>query len=837
MNFPRPSTAGVFFALSDKMTEAITSASGTAKWYLLNHDNIVRLRNSVGFHAALAQLIDALMERVVVPCQLTNAGASPSSLQSADFGNTYSAAQSKYPNLIGTSLPDTLANHLTRAKIGKETRYAPFEFWRDLFKSCREVGIMTGPVTLTASDGKQVKVYPPALPPVNDWLYEEDVIIPSTASTPWFSDTLPEEQKNQIMGVGSGAVDITETFDEDGTPPSATTSDYLSSLVLSLGTPWSGFALDRLPPVDFCGLLVHNLWEGFNGYDSWEFVIGENNDYPYRPRWIDGTVSRRASLTAMQLYQIWLSLMWANWAELGLSVMVQHENKTRTVVYDVSTDGMISVSYDNTETTPLTKTNIVRWERGISYDCQPSYGSFPDRSGTVDFDFYVPDISWNAMHPEEGSDSDSSEDVPSLWDEYYKTPGYARFQAAEQAYFSLQSTAWLFQQGNYCLVYVWVGQDNPVTRLTDNGNDTIDFIRDTMRDTGVTAPLVGFRHSDASGSDTDPWWDEYLTAMEAANYLAVINEYNAAYAADDGVGLDVTDKLMENVQVEWEWEDGSKHSDPPPLPSVTLTVTAYALNPKMPETGSPDIPASTFTPKFSPSTSSSTGNPVWPAYDYIQAGYVASENVACALKFHECLADHSLVSGEFVQGRNISNFDIFQLKVGGSVGTVTEATPVTVAADMLAADDLLPAVEEFPMPAGSSYQYPSQLPTMRMVIPDVYATGYSATLPEGYDDWYGQMPLPLTAWYHPNRSVQTSDGDWLPYKITDSSNKTVWQYTGSDYAGFSIGFEIDGGGSLQSAEAADFGDFGSEWAQLDISAKCGLRAVWNWKSMPVVFSD
>lgn len=148
MTFPVPGVAGVFLNLSQRVKGAITS--GGAAHYLIGRSP-ERLRNHLGFHGAIAEFMDALLERAVLPYQTTPSLPSLTVLPSVDFPGHDSPppGESPSPELYApVSLDPVISTARKRARLGHEKRLAPLEFWKAMFRGSDALARFAGPVEL-----------------------------------------------------------------------------------------------------------------------------------------------------------------------------------------------------------------------------------------------------------------------------------------------------------------------------------------------------------------------------------------------------------------------------------------------------------------------------------------------------------------------------------------------------------------------------------------------------------------------------------------------------------------------------------------------------------------
>ena len=178
MTFPVPRVSGVFLSLPPRVSGAI--ADGSAAHYLLGR-NPTRLRNHLGFHAAIAEFVDALLERAVIPYQTTPSLPSLTILPGVDFPGHDSPppGESPSPELYApVSLDPVISTARKRARLGHEKRLAPLEFWRAMLLGSDALARFSAPVRITggvpdedsgsdsdSDDEPDVTVYPSVLCP------------------------------------------------------------------------------------------------------------------------------------------------------------------------------------------------------------------------------------------------------------------------------------------------------------------------------------------------------------------------------------------------------------------------------------------------------------------------------------------------------------------------------------------------------------------------------------------------------------------------------------------------------------------------------------------------
>ena len=336
MTFPVPSVAGVFLSLSNRLETAITD--GSAAHYLLGRTP-TRLRNHLGFHAALAEMADALLERAVLPYQITSSLPSLTVLPTAQLSGT-----DVLPVQIEakTSLPALLATVAKRAKLGTEKRYAPLEFWRAILDGINSLSSSQGtflwPRNAASEDYADVVIYPSICYTIGDFGYYGrfvDLYDSGWGEHPYMDDVVSKETHDLVSY---------------STDRGYTTVYMLSRLMFDFEYEtalWERvfaylkYKLIYLPmfSIEICAIEKANVpslpVEKALSLLAWSPM----EPYPYEYGYESRKPTARPNLDLLRVYQILLGCFWANWAKMKVQIKVPHLVTTRTVVYTVNWDG------------------------------------------------------------------------------------------------------------------------------------------------------------------------------------------------------------------------------------------------------------------------------------------------------------------------------------------------------------------------------------------------------------------------------------------------------------------------------------------------------------------
>lgn len=181
MTFPTPEVAGVFLNLSQRVKGAITS--GKAAHYLIGGAP-ERLRNNLGFHGAIAEFVDALLERAVLPYQTTISLPNLAVLPDANLPGHDPVPQGETPPpevYAPVSFDSVISTARKRARLGHEKRLAPLEFWKAMFRGSDALARFRGPVVFPtdagggSDDGDEpdIAIYPPVMFPDSGESYHD----------------------------------------------------------------------------------------------------------------------------------------------------------------------------------------------------------------------------------------------------------------------------------------------------------------------------------------------------------------------------------------------------------------------------------------------------------------------------------------------------------------------------------------------------------------------------------------------------------------------------------------------------------------------------------------
>lgn len=465
MRFPVPGVAGVFLSLSGRLKTAVTD--GSAAHYLLGRTP-TRLRNHLGFHAALAEMSDALLERAVLPCQTTSSLPSLAVLPTARFSGTGALR-----SFVG--LPEALSNPSYRRQLGSERRFAPLEFWQAVIRGSGDLAQRADPLPVDAPtvQDANVAVYPPCLAPMQ---WEDPVLswweygfqdMRGVAWDPAPSYRCPGSLEGEVPDCPA-AYDVPDMLYRPG---GEDLFFHGRSLAMLLHLPFDCGSPDAdselwYPDPSFFNRLFPFLFYLTGGYsspevpdgDSWgaSFLYGASRstgepepvrahlsesalgfwDYTPGPRGGPLKLTCRPDLDLLRIYQILLGSMWANWARLRLRAEVPHVMETVVRTWTAGSDGVWGEPVDtrpsdgNKTCAEYYEVQRARW----SLSCTPD-SEFDHTYGCeVAFRFNVP----VGRHSNEGGESEGVvEDYPFL-DPLALTPEEAtamtdRVRAAEAA--------------------------------------------------------------------------------------------------------------------------------------------------------------------------------------------------------------------------------------------------------------------------------------------------------------------------------------------------------------------------------------------------------------------
>ena len=884
MTFPVPSVAGVFLSLSDRLKTAITD--GSAAHYLLGR-NPTRLRNHLGFHAALAEMADALLERAVLPYQITSSLSSLTVLPTAQLSGT-----DVLPVQIEakTSLPALLATVAKRAKLGTEKRYAPLEFWRAILDGINSLSSSQGaflwPRNAASEDYADVVIYPSICRVIGDYVEGMD--------THTFIDLFDAEW---LVGSNFNIADVvvkdTNTlvcwsFDR------GTSSAYMLSKL--------GFDFEY--ETETWHMIFAHFWLSLIGSPS---AVVEREQIPSLPsekldaiaNWspmeplqyydIGRKPTARPNLDLLRVYQILLCCFWANWARMKVQIKVPHLVTTRTVVYTVNWDGSLTTDSDSTETDVTMYTNKLEWTHDVSWSTNGEWSREHTYNGGITY--Y---LSLSLLTATEHIVNQSSGELPQGYESAIETyfQKNADVNAVRSIIKSYLDGVWQNHGGGWVELIVWSGgsgrgTDDIHSRVSVNSSFTdapADELLAALKEllwyydcSGATS-LGALVHYSGGGFS----WDSVTADASIIQSLKDFSDAARAFNALGGlVGYkrDITNilrKLIEDGDATVVWDGGvSPEEDAADYPRTTsLTVVSSETHPVV-ESGGSYLRALIMT--GSPAAGSRTSP--WPARSVIDGSYVKSEKTALGARFRDDIresydeshqtsrqvgyynyvADSSMHDGaggyRATRGTNGSGEraptgNIFRRLMVGSVdmsdGDPAEAPSASV-------EELVASLIESPnnnitMPTGVGG-------TLPMSLLGIFPHGAPGEEPDDGDNIYG---VTHHAWYHRDLSPKIyyiyRDGRWevvivppggeapagavysyyLPYCITRGGEEIViWAYSVDGTTNLTIHdfFTYYYYGKSPSGSAATLPN--DDRLVVDLSRHLAVRAEWNWKSMPV----
>ena len=881
MTFPVPSVAGVFLSLSNRLKTAITD--GSAAHYLLGRTP-TRLRNHLGFHAALAEMADALLERAVLPYQITSSLSSLTVLPTAQFsgrGNQDPPVQ-VYAKV---DLPRLLATAAMRSMLGTEKRYAPLEFWRAIFDGINSLSSsqleVLWPRNAASEDYADVVIYPSICRTIGSFgeygnlvdLYDSGW---DTTYNLYLYDVVPKEVHDLVF----------HDWDRG-----YQTAYMLSKLIFD-------FAYET----ESWGRIFGYLQLKLIATDSWMLSIVENEHIaslpvekavaliPWSPmEAATGQETRkptaRPNIDLLRIYQILLGCFWANWAKMKVEVKVPHLVTTRTVVFTVSWDGSLTTDSDDTETDVAVYTNKLEWSHDVSWSTNGEWSREHTYNGGITY--Y---LSISLLTATINIVNQSSGELPQ---------GY---EAALGTYFqknadisSLRSTIKSYLDGVWqnhgrCWVslIVWEG---------GSGRTTQEVTLDSSFTDSAADMLLAYLKEHLSSYDCSGmtslgayWWyganfDREGLISDATTIQALKDFSAAAQAIEEFGGLvgykrDITDilrRLIEDGDATVVWDGGvSPEEDAAEYPrSISLTVVSSETHPVVESDGS-YLRALIMT--GNPAVGSRTSP--WPARSVIDGSYVKAEKVAIGARFRDELVESYDESHQTTRDAGYYNYvadgsmnegaggyratrrtngsgeraptgNIFRrLMVGSpdmSDGDSAEAPCASV-------EELVASLIESPndniiTPTGVGG-------TLPMNLLGIFPYGAPGEEPDDGDNIYGVTHY---AWYHRDLSPKiyyvNNGGRWeavivppggaapagavysyyLPYCITRGGDENVvWAYSVDGAMNLTIHdyFTYYYSGRSPSGSAATPPHH--DRLVVDLSRHLAVRAEWNWKSMPVV---
>lgn len=882
MTFPVPSIAGVFLSLSNRLETAITD--GSAAHYLLGRAP-TRLRNHLGFHAALAEMADALLERAVLPYQITSSLSSLTVLPTAQLSGT-----DVLPVQIEakTSLPALLATVAKRARLGTEKRYAPLEFWRAILDGINSLSSSQGtflwPRNAASEDYADVVIYPSICRVIGDyvegmdthtfidlfdagWLVGSnfniaDVVVKDTNTLVCWSFDRGLSSAYMLSKLGFDFESETETWHMIFT-------HFWLSLI---GSPSAVVEREQIPSLPSEKLDAIAAWSPMEPTQYYD--IGR------RP-------TARPNLDLLRVYQILLGCFWANWARMKVQIKVPHLVTTRTVVYTVNWDGSLTTDSDSTETDVAVYINKLEWSHDVSWSTNGEWSREHTYNGGITYYLSISLLtaSLNIVNQSSGELPQGYE--AALGTYFQKNADANAVRAIIKSYLD---GIWQNHGGGRVELIVWSGGSGKATwtavpvgsSFTDPAaDDLLMQLKDLLLSydcSGMTSLGALVYYSGGGFS-----WDGVTSD---ATIIQALKDYSAASQALRELGglvgyrRDITDilrRLIEDGDATVVWDGGvSPEEDASEYPrSISLTVVSSETHPVVEADGS-YLRALIMT--GNPAVGSRTSP--WPARSVIDGSYVKAEKTAIGARFRDELvesydeshqttrqagyynyvADSSMHDGaggyRATRGTNGSGEraptgKIFRRLMVGSAnmsgGDPTEAPSASV-------EELVTSLIEFP---NYSIIMPTEVGgTLPMSLLGIFPHGAPGEEPDDGDNIYG---VTHHAWYHRDLSPKiyyvNNGGRWeavivppggeapagavysyyLPYCITRGGEEiVVWAYSVDGTTNLTIHefFTYYYYGKSPSGSAATLPN--DDELVVDLSRHLAVRAEWDWKSMPVV---
>lgn len=812
MTFPVPSVAGVFLSLSDRLKTAITD--GSAAHYLLGRTP-TRLRNHLGFHAALAEMADALLERAVLPYQITSSLSSLTVLPTAQLSGT-----DALPVQIEakTSLPALLATVAKRARLGTEKRYAPLEFWRAILDGINSLSSSQGtflwPRNAASEDYADVVIYPSICRVIGDYvegmdthtfidLFDAEWLVGSNFN---IADVVVKDTNTLVcwsFDRGTSSAYMLSKLGFDFEYETETWHMIFTHFWLSLiGSPSAVVERERIPSLPSEKLDAIAAWSPMEPLQYYD--IGR------RP-------TARPNLDLLRVYQILLGCFWANWAKMKVQIKVPHLVTTRTAVYRVYWGGSLSQDSDSTSTEVVEKTNTLEWSHDISDSTYGEWSNDGVYGGTAHIGLYMGEMLYDSdavdaavADAQQRIDNARAayEQAEAAWrarknelddasnNAFSNIPASAREQFAEDLMDNVNDvqgltyintiavhanghhvSEWVF----FPLVYLPMSSDqaqgvfdrfsglirNHSGEIEDAGGN-LTFIVQGGYSFGISVPEVAA--ASRAISDARQAEDSAAVARSSAynDYRQVVGSYGPT--AQDGVSVDVTDKIRRfagwSARIEW---DGEKPKHPGSQPPVTLTVVSTETHP-ITGSGAQSLRALLVT-----GGNYGTRTSPWPAESLINGSYVKSEKVAFGARLKDDYFDTSDIqnngyynyretSGEPQEGES-------RYRATRNVNGSGEKAPTGKTFRRLLVGEGIPAsttpsvsaeyaVGRLVDDATSNVSAQTVGGALPLMLYGIHPHGRGGT--ESTDDWTSGIG-PFYAWYHPDKSAkvyENSEGSY-----------------------------------------------------------------------------
>ena len=887
MTFSVPSVAGVFLSLSNRLKTAITD--GSAAHYLLELVP-TRLRNHLGFHAALAEMADALMERAVLPYQITSSLSSLTFLPTAQYsgrGNQDPPVQI-YAKI---NLPRLLATAAMRSMLGTEKRYAPLEFWRAIFDGINSLSSsqleVLWPRDAASEDYADVVIYPSICRTIGSFgAYNGD--FDDLYDMGWgqiqdnslyFDSVAPKEVHDLVYNIGDRGYQTAYMLSKlvfDFASEAESWSNIFSHLMLRLiaadDEPWVSSIVgiehfNSLPVEKAVALL------------PWSPMEATTNQETRKP-------TARPNLDLLRIYQLLLGCFWANWAKMKVQIKVPHLVTTRTVVFTVNWDGSLTTDSDDTETDVAVYTNKLEWSHDVSWSTNGEWSREHTYNGGITYYLSI-SLLTASLNIVNQSSGELPQGYETALGNYFQSNADAN--AVRAIIKSYLDGVWQNHGGGRVELIVWSGGSGKATwtavpvgsSFTDPAaDDLLMQLKDLLLSydcSGMTSLGALVYYSGGGFS-----WDGVTSD---ATIIQALKDYSAASQALRELGglvgyrrniTDILRRLIEDGDATVVWDGGvSPEEDASGYPrSISLTVVSSETHPVVEADGS-YLRALIMT--GNPAIGSRTSP--WPARSVIDGSYVKSEKTAIGARFRdelvesydeshqttrqagyynyvadsrmdECAGGYRATRGTNGSGERAPTGGIFRRLMVGSAdmsdGDPAEAPSASV-------EELVTSLIESP---NDNITIPTGVGgTLPMDLLGIFPHGAPGEEPDDGDNIYG---VTHHAWYHRDLSPKiyyvNNGGRWeavivppggvapagavysyyLPYCITRGGDEyVVWAYSVDGTMNLTIHefFTYYYYGRSPSGSAATLPN--DDRLIVDLSRHLAVRAEWSWKSMPV----
>lgn len=831
MTLPTPSTAGALVALSSAVKSAITG--GTAGKYLINDAHALRLRNSTGFHAALGELVDGLLERIVLPFQTDYTMPSISSLPTVNFGEF---DDGKTQNLFGSGLAENLALSAKRSRICESKRFAPWEFWLALLTTAWRISrTSASPVECNVSSSSQrtIGVLPPS-PPPGAFNYQD-----IQAFAQWVPVDMYRDALVYYSGYYKASLCLCE-FDEDYRAAYKSRQSAVHTLLYSLlssasGVTCEGGLVASSGPYFIYGFAQDN-WASMVGRTAPKWLTDETERWNLVTKWKGSSaplISHRPNLDVLAFYQMYLSLAWANWAAIPVTITHTHKTQWMSQTYTVDFDGGVTLTSETsgTETSTLP---YAHWSRSVTSTSTGEWHNSGISHGNISIpvtDELLEELAEDARVVEAACEEeiaaiaekkDAKERADATLEQQLNT---FRLHCADELQSRWDNERW---RGDSAKVEWSLSgrRSGRITASVPSSNPDFSNIADSLASGiwNLVGQIASNREIEISESDsmtfdtvtmpgdwTLPNSTSLLANTFALDAIKARRAYEDAVAAFKGYSKDVTTIILGHVN-----EGTVNYTDNPPIDPasvtepVTITVTTAVTNPETDE--------SYTTVMFN-----GTSTTPWPASALITSGYVASEAVALASSYKDELKNYYVHEGTYKPSRTPTQYRPAMIDIAKSSGEVSSITPHDLALT-LAARAPTNVKNLNIMHVGGKPDVPLTM------LPIITPTGHAGHASDTHaTDYESIVNKPLTAWYKPDPddSTEPEEGEKiLPYAITDYYDRSIWK-AGDRF--ITIEFSYSDNARSQSATAQTC----EEAMTLRHSDSIALRVAWNWKSMPV----